>query len=127
MRLKDKLNNEYSEIKEKKKELKRYEKEFEEEDLIIESGILPKDSIMVVGGGSKIGKSVFVSNGGLDISIGNPFLGQFNVPTPQKVLYIQAEISQRSMQERLRKMINAKNLDKDILNENFFLINKIRF
>ena len=90
---------------------------------MIEGGILPRKSILVVGGISKAGKSIFVANLGLQIAAGLPFLGQFAIPKRRHVLYMQAEMSESSMQDRLTKMIKAQPIDHDILNQNFILIN----
>jgi hypothetical protein len=80
-------------------------KEIEGPDSIIEGGLLPEEAVAVVGGISKLGKSVFVMNLGMCVSQGRPFLLQFNVPKREKVLYVQSEISPKSMQNRLRKML----------------------
>jgi len=87
---------------------------------IIEGGILPASSLAIVGGISKMGKSVLVLNMGLCIARGKPFLG-FNVPEARRVLYLQAEISEHSMQDRLKKMLFA--VDYDLLPERLHIIN----
>jgi archaellum biogenesis ATPase FlaH len=98
-------------------------REIPQNDDLIEGGILPKKSIMVIGGNSKIGKSVFVCNMGLCLSAGHPMLLQFNIPNPTKVLYIQAEISEISMQRRLSRMMNAGHINLDSIHDRFVLIN----
>lgn len=98
-------------------------KKIEAQDDIIEGGILQRKSIMVVGGISKQGKSIFVLNMGLSLATKKPFLLQFNIPNPQRVLYVQAEISERSMQKRLIKLAEAESISSDILNDNLVLIN----
>ncbi|MBW2057761.1 MAG: AAA family ATPase [Deltaproteobacteria bacterium] len=74
---------------------------------VIDSGILPERSVAVVGGVSKLGKSLFAVNMGLCIATGTPFLLQFNVPKRRRVVYLQGEISLASLQDRLRKMKNG--------------------
>jgi archaellum biogenesis ATPase FlaH len=81
------------------------EEELDVKESIIEGGILPRDSIAMVGGISKLGKSIFVLNMAIQMAIAKPFLLQFNIPKPQKVIYLQAEISAHSMQDRLKKML----------------------
>jgi hypothetical protein len=98
-------------------------REIEAQDDIIDGGLLPRRSILVVGGSSKIGKSIFGLNMSLCLVLGKPFLLQFPIPKRQRVLYIQAEISERSMQDRLVKMVEAEGIDQDILNDNLLLIN----
>jgi hypothetical protein len=83
------------------------DKELESKEPIIDGGVLPEKSVLVVGGTSKLGKSVLDMNMGLCISSGNPFLLQFNVPKRRRVVYLQAEISPPSLQDRLRKMKNG--------------------
>ena len=68
-------------------------RDIEHPDPLIEGGLLPKASVAVVGGISKLGKSIFVMNMGLSLASGQPFLGLFPVPQPRKVLYVQQEIS----------------------------------
>jgi len=87
---------------------------------IISGGILPQNSIAIVGGISKEGKSVLVLNMAIATARGTPFLG-FNVPFPKRVLYLQAEISAHSMQDRLRKMLHF--VDYDLIQERLFIIN----
>jgi hypothetical protein len=96
-------------------------REIERPEPLIEAGILPVESVAVVGGISKLGKSVFVMNMGLSLASDQPFLGLFPVPQPRRVLYVQQEISEASMQERARKMI--EHLGRPLPEGNFLLIN----
>jgi archaellum biogenesis ATPase FlaH len=89
---------------------------------IIDGGILPQNSIAIVGGISKQGKSIFVLNMAIQIAQGKPFLAQFNVPQPRRVIYLQAEISAQSMQSRLRKMLSA--IDYGLNNQRLFIVNQ---
>jgi len=93
------------------------EEELEGEEDIIEGGILPQDSIAIIGGISKLGKSLYALNMAIQMATAKPFLLQFNIPKPQKVIYLQAEVSAKSMQKRLKKMLNAigNNLNEQML------------
>lgn len=95
--------------------------ELERKESVIEGGILPQNSIAIVGGISKQGKSIFVLNMGIQMATAKPFL-QFNIPEPQKVIYLQAEISEQSMQNRLRKMLMS--IDYDIDPKMLFIVNQ---
>lgn len=91
----------------------------EREDLI-GAGLLPKDSTALVGGQAKLGKSLFVSQMASCLATGSTFLSKF--PCKKcKVLLIQQEISEASMQKRLQKQLRDKNLED--LRENFYLKN----
>ncbi len=89
------------------------------EDLI-GGGLLPRNSIAFVSGRAKIGKSLFVTQMGICLATGSAFLLRFPC-TESKVLYVQQEISEVSMQDRLRKQIQDQNTDR--LRHNFHLIN----
>ena len=86
---------------------------------IIEGGVLPEKSVQVIGGMSKIGKSIMAMNEALCIASGKPFLLQFEVPRPRRVIYFQAEISLGPLQKRLRTMIEAENIEPEA-QERFF-------
>jgi hypothetical protein len=77
---------------------------------IVEGGILPEKSVQVIGGMSKIGKSLLVMNEALCIAAGKPFLLQFEVPKPRRVIYFQAEISLGPLQNRLNTMIKSEQI-----------------
>lgn len=100
-------------------------KELDTKETIIEGGILPQDSIAIVGGRSKVGKSIFVLNMAIQMATAKPFLLQFNITKPQRVIYLQAEISEQSMQNRLRKMVDAigNNLSEQML----YIVNRKGF
>jgi hypothetical protein len=80
---------------------------FPERKYLIGKGVLPEKSILVVGGISKAGKSIFVMNLGLSLAAGKPFL-TFDVPKPIECLYLQAEINETNLQQRLRIMLNCE-------------------
>src|SRR5206468_1030907 len=79
-------------------------KQLPNREAIIEHGILyPKSRIGVTGPGKAL-KSMFIQNMILSISAGIPFLG-FRVPKPRRILYVQSEVSEHAMQDRLARMI----------------------
>ena len=111
----------------KENELKIYDAiDFVHEQLpqsqpIIGGGILPQKSIQLIGGPSKIGKSILGLNEAFQIATAKPFLG-FTIPHPKKVLYLQAEVSEHSMQNRLQKMLAA--IDYDLPLGMLYIINQ---
>ena len=80
------------------------EEEIKEEEPIISDGILPKKSVQIISGISKVGKTVLALNEAIAIATGKPFLLQFDTIKPCRVLYLQAEVARVTMQERLQKM-----------------------
>jgi AAA domain/Domain of unknown function (DUF3854) len=72
---------------------------------IIGSGILPALAIAVISAYSKMGKSLLALMISISLAAGKPFLTQFPVGRRWRVLYIQLEISEKSIAERLRKML----------------------
>ena len=81
------------------------DKRIPEQEEIVGCGLLPARSLLVASAYSKVGKSVLVSNLAICVAAGKPFLLQFPVPKRRRVLYFQQEISERSMQDRLQKML----------------------
>ncbi len=73
--------------------------EFEEDDMLISGGILPKRGILLIAGDPKVGKSTLTSQMCLDLVSGNPFLREFAIEHPVKVLYIFSEGSKRGLQK----------------------------
>lgn len=73
---------------------------------LIGDGILPVKGTQVEGGPAKLGKSLFAMNAGLCLALGKPFL-RWPVPKRQKVLYLQAEISEEALWDRFSKMLGA--------------------
>jgi len=72
---------------------------------IIGCGILPAKAIGVISAYSKMGKSLLALMMGISLASGKPFLTQFPVGRRWRVLYIQLEISEKSIADRLRKML----------------------
>jgi len=95
------------------KEILKRDFESEGANTVLGGGLLSIGDIMVLGGGSKMGKSVFVMNMGLCLAAGRPFLDRFEVPKPVDVLYLQGEISDKSIKGRMERMV----YDFDFLDE----------
>ena len=75
---------------------------FPDNDLIM-SGILTRQSRLVIGGHPGIGKSVVANQMGVELSMGRKCLDRF--PSRQcNVIYIQEEIGPKSYQLRLEKV-----------------------
>lgn len=85
------------------------------EDIFIEGGFLSRGDRLMVGGESKAGKSTLLSGLNRELITGGNFLG-FKVTRPLKVLYIQAELRERRLKERLSNSFDPL---KDEHKENF--------
>ena len=72
---------------------------------IVEEGILPVQSRMIIGGEENVGKTILATQLALDIASGMSFLRLFDVPKPRKVLMIQAEVAEPLFQRRLAKSV----------------------
>jgi hypothetical protein len=72
---------------------------------VIGCGILPAEAMAVISAYSKMGKSLLAMMIGISLASGKPFLSQFPVGRRWRVLYIQLEISEKSIADRLRKML----------------------
>jgi hypothetical protein len=72
---------------------------------VIGCGILPAQAIAVISAYSKMGKSILAMILGICIASGHPFLVQFPINRRWRVLYFQLEISEKSIADRLRKML----------------------
>lgn len=80
---------------------------------MVGGGLLDEKSIQVLGGPSKVGKSMLALNQALSIAAGIPFLLTFEVPMPRRVLYVQAEIAPRPLQRRLQRMVRSEGIGPD--------------
>jgi hypothetical protein len=78
-----------------------------------------REQLTILGGNQKAGKSILAINLGLSIASGKDFLG-FKVPQPRRVLYVQQEISEPAMHERLKKMTSQAGLP---YSDNFMIEN----
>jgi len=72
---------------------------------IVGCGILPATSMLMISAYSKMGKSIMAIMLGICISSGKSFLNQFPIPKRRRVLLFQQEISEKSMQDRLKKIL----------------------
>jgi RecA-family ATPase len=72
---------------------------------VIGCGILPAQAIAVISAYSKMGKSIMAMILGICIASGHPFLVQFPITRRWRVLYFQLEISEKSIADRLRKIL----------------------
>ena len=70
------------------------------EDIFIEGGLLSRGDTMLIAADSKAGKSTFICGLMRQIITGGNFLG-FKVTRPLKVFYMQAELRERRLKERL--------------------------
>lgn len=70
------------------------------EDVFIEGGLLSRGDTMLIGAESKAGKSTFICGMIRQIITGNQFLG-YKVTRPLRVLYMQAELREKRLMERL--------------------------
>jgi len=74
------------------------------EDIV--EGILPQKAKLIVSGPAKLGKSRFTLGLAVGIATGRNVMG-FTIKRPRRVLFFQAEVSPRSLQDRLKKMLAA--------------------
>lgn len=72
---------------------------------IIANGLLVRQGRLIVGGDKGSGKTTLITQLGLELAAGEPFVANYETVAPQKVLLIQEEIGPRSYQDRLRKSI----------------------
>lgn len=70
------------------------------EDIFIQGGLLSRGDTMLIGADSKAGKSTFLCGMIRQIISGGDVLG-FKVTRPLKVLYMQAELREKRLKERL--------------------------
>lgn len=79
-------------------------------DYLVEN-LLWRDDVALVLAREKVGKSFFSSQMCYAMTVGKPFLGQFDVVKPLKVLYIQAEGSMSGTKERIENTMEAGEMD----------------
>jgi hypothetical protein len=94
----------------------------EKEEDVTGGGLLPRRAKAIIGGVSKIGKSLLCLEWALSLISGKPFLIQFPIPKSFRVAMLQGEISEKSMQERILKTTaNDPQLERSLTN--LFLLN----
>lgn len=72
---------------------------------IIEEGILPVRTRMVIAGEENVGKTILAAQLAMDVSSGMPFLGLFDTPDARRVVSVQAEVPEALFQRRLAKSV----------------------
>jgi hypothetical protein len=95
------------------------EQETQSIDWIIEN-ILPKGGVGILAGPAGYGKSWMLLDLAIACGYGGLWLGKFEVPKGT-VLYIDEESSNALLHKRLKKMVKAKEIDKDILDVHFLV------
>lgn len=86
------------------------EKVFEAQPMLVGRGILPRQGKLIIGGAPKANKSYIAINMALDLALGQPLFNAFyseNKPVfpvykRNKVLYIENEIGEIGLQERVK-------------------------
>jgi KaiC/GvpD/RAD55 family RecA-like ATPase len=96
--------------------------EFPKSDDIIQ-GIMPEKSKAIISGPAKIGKTFFSFGLGIGLGCGKNVMG-FTIPRARRVLYCQAEMSERALQKRLVRMLASFPHDPELLRENLLLCNE---
>jgi len=96
------------------------EKEIPEREIIVQFHA-EKEAVSILAGANKRGKSLYAVQMGLSVAQGRDFL-DFYVPEAKKVLYIQQEISEPSMKERLTIMNSDFSVEES---KNFFMLNTV--
>jgi hypothetical protein len=92
----------------------------------IVTGILPTKGRLILSAPAKLGKTRFALGLALAIATGRDALG-FKITKPRRVLYIQAEVSERSLQDRLKKMLAGfTDAEKELVRQNLFFCNDPR-
>jgi len=87
---------------------------FPADDWLVEK-IWPYQARGWIAGSPGSNKTWFAMEMGFSIATGQPFLGEFPIPKPGKVLYIQQELMERHHQQRWNLMLPPKNLTPDTL------------
>ena len=85
---------------------------------IIDKGILPYDSIMLMHGSPKAGKSILACNFALSLSAGINWF-DFEIKRPYKTLVVQAEVNYFEERERFRVMLRGGEYDGSLDNMEF--------
>jgi len=79
----------------------------EPDNYIIEKLVWKRDVVLVLAS-EKAGKSILGMQMACALTKGGHFLGEYEVPEPQKVLYVQCEGSREETQTRLRMMVKEQ-------------------
>lgn len=80
----------------------------EEAAMLVGNGILPHQGRLLIAGKPKVGKSIFAENLVLSLAAGIPFLGEFDVAEPTRVLLLDRELSRRSLYDRVMELMKYR-------------------
>jgi hypothetical protein len=72
---------------------------------------------MVIGGASKSLKTTVALDLAVSIATGTPFAGQFNVPTPRRVLFVSGESGETTTQETLKQICKGREIETERLSQ----------
>lgn len=98
---------------------------------IISKGLLDPNSILLISGAPKTGKSILATNLALSLIAGRNWF-DFEIPEPMNVFYFQAEMKEYRIRKRIKTMMKSKGLKHigeffitepsgfDILNDDYF-------
>jgi hypothetical protein len=83
----------------------------------IVAGILPAKSKAIISGPAKLGKSRFLTGLLLGVATGRDVMG-FTIPKARRVLVLQSEVCERSLQKRLQKIFAGFPCDENLVRDN---------
>lgn len=93
--------------------------EIKKREWLIENIIREQDSIILVGN-EKSGKSVFTFQLVCSLTSKHPFIDKYKVLKPCRVTYIQLEGEKGDSQDRMKRMVNALDLNPDLFHYMFY-------
>ena len=84
------------------------------EPCLIEPGLLPHGGKLILYGAPGVGKSLLVSQMGLEVASGIPWVG--TMPTEQgRIIYIQCEIGRGQFRDRLRRQMRKYSIQQEMV------------
>lgn len=92
---------------------------------IIEQGILPGKSRLLLAGAHKLGKTILANQLACDLATGSRALDRFDVSKPTRVLIVEVEIGLRDFQKRWKKV--TRNYKKALIRQNIRIIDDTTF
>ena len=93
-------------------------------DWFVGHGWMRRGAVTLMVGMTGIGKSVLATQMAATMATGSNILGKLEVPRPLKVLVVQAENDPDVMKRDLTSVVDALNLDEDLMNENLRMYHK---